>query len=337
MQASGASNETQLPRAVIRRGQAIQARIDANGKPASAAPAAAPADPAGAAASPTPPGPPAGPAPAAPAGSSNAPDPREQDPIYWRNRFKTVEGTLAADRARWAAERDRLHQELTTLQEQVRLLQAQQPAPAMDLTKLFTAEQIEKFGEDQLRTIVNPVLKVAREEAQALINQQVKPLQDQRTAEAQRVQEEQESRFVTRLTELVPDWAVINAQTEWLEWLAVTDEDTSEQRQRTLDRHHKNGNAAAVAKMFGRFKNETAPPPVADPPVLPHGDGSPGGDDTPPTPPGGALTVPTEKEIRDFTKRKATIKPGQRGYVTKEEAAEFDKRLKLKFAATSRR
>ena len=51
---------------------------------------------------------------------------------------------------------------------------------------------------------------------------------------------------------------------------------------------------------------------------------------TPPQLPRGAGTgYPTQAEIKDFYKRSATKKPGDVGFVTDKERAEFEARLKL--------
>lgn len=339
MQASGASNDTQLPRAVLRRSEAINARIEARNKarqPDSAVSTAPPVDPTSAS-DPTPPGsvaaPPATPPAAAPAPAT---DPRENDPVYWRHRYKTVEGVLKVERADRQAERERHHQELTQLQEQVRSLQAQQPAPAIDLTKLFTAEQIEKFGPDQLTTIATAAQKAAREEAQTLIQAAVKPLQDERKAQTEQTEAQRQTAYFAKLAELVPDYREIDDSDEWRLWLAAVDEETEEQRQVTLMRYHQALNANQVAKLFNRFKKESTPAPVPTPPVAPHGGGTPDGAGAP-RPPSAALTIPTDAEVRDFYRRRATKKPGQQGYISDQEAVQFEKRLELKFAANRRR
>lgn len=338
-QAPGASNDTQLPRAVLRRSEAINARIKARNEarqPESAVPAAPTVDPTSAPNDPTPPGSVAAP-PATPPASPEPPaDPRENDPVYWRHRYKTVEGVLRVERQQRQDEQDRHHQEVTQLQEQIRSLQAQQPAPAPDLTKLFTPEQIEKFGADQLATVATAAQKAARDEAQALIQAAVKPLQEERKARTEQTEADRQAAYLGKLAELVPNYAEIDASDEWKLWLAQVDDDTEEQRQETLMRYHRAMNARQVAKIFKRFEQESAPAPVPAPPVTPHGGAVADGANAPRAA-SAALTVPTEAEVRDFYKRCATKKPGQNGYVTDAERKTFEKRLELKFAANRRR
>lgn len=337
-QASGASNETQLPRAVIRRSQAINARLAARSErqPDPADPTA-PTASASAVDEATPPGSGA-PAPAAapPASPTPAVDPRESDPVYWRHRFKTIEGVLKVEREQHRTERDRFNQELTQLQEQVRSLRAAQPAPAIDLSKLFTPEQIEKHGEEHLTTIATTAQKAAREEAQALINTAIEPLKQRQVDTAAQTERTEQSEYMDKLLELVPDAVEIDNSETWSEWLNGLDEGTGIARRLVASHHHKARNVKQMVKMINRFKEETAPPTPPAPPVSPHGGGASDADPAPAQASTG-LTVPTEAEIRDFTRRSATLRKGQKGYVTDEERKLFDKRLGLKFAANRRR
>jgi len=339
-QASGASNETQLPRAVLRRSAAINDRLRARNarQPDLATPEVPKAPEVAVATDATPPGNPA-PAPT-PATPSNTPpaDPRENDPVYWRHRYKTLEGVLRVERADRKAEREQHDREVTQLQEQVRTLQTTaRPAEKPDLTKLFTPEQIEQFGEAQLTAVASAAQTAARAQAQELIQQEVKPLRDRQQARDEQAAKDREAEYLAKLTELVPDCAEIDASDEWKLWLMEVDEDTEERRQDTLMRYHSAKKAAQVAKLFNKFKRESAPPPVSAPMVTPHGGGTPAGAEVPAAGAVPNLSVPTEAEIRDFTRRAATIKPGQRGYVTDQERKAFEKRLELKFAANRRR
>jgi hypothetical protein len=339
-QASGASNETHLPRAVLRRSAAINDRLQARNarQPDPATPDAPPALDAAAAKDATPPGdaplvqPPAPPATTPPA------DSRENDPVYWRHRYKTLEGVLRVERVDRKAEREQHDLEMTRLQEQVRSLQATaKPTAKPDLAKLFTPEQIERFGEEQLSAVASAAQTAAREQAQELIRQEVEPLRDRQKARDVQAAKDRETEYWDKLAELVPDFAEIDASDEWKQWLMEVDEHTEEQRDAALKRHHAALDAGKVAKIFSRYKKHSAPPPVLAPVVTPHGGGTPAGADAPAASSVSSSSIPTDAEIRDFTRRRATIRKGQPGYVTEQESAAFDKRLELKFAANRRR
>lgn len=321
MQASPAPNETRLPRAVLRRSAAIQARLDAEREPKTdpVDPSAPPAQPSTQAT------PPVEPKPnnAAPV---TATDPRDSDPEYWKQRFRVVEGRL---KAREQEHRDAvggLHQQISELTEQVRTLQANAPAQPTDIGEFLTPEQVEMLGEQEAQTIVETVLKAARKEVKTLVDAELKPLRDANTRQRADTQQDLKQRFLDQLTELVPDYEVVDATDGWKLWLADEDESTEVVRQTILDTHIGKANAAGVAKMFKAYKATLHQIPA--PPVAPNGTGA-GPSGSPPANQPSALTAPTKQEILDFHKRRATKRKGQPGYVTDQEAIEFEKRLKL--------
>lgn len=310
MPASPATNETRLPRAVIRQSEALKARFADRHAPE---PGTDPVDPPTPEASTT--TPPADPPPAPPAPPA---DPREADPAYWKQRFQVTEGLLKAEREHRKNDAGALRQQVFELQEQVRSLQATatqaQPANEIDLGQFFTPEQVEQIGEDEAKAIAQAALKAATATAKQAIETEIKPLRDARVEDAKQAAEERKERFLDRLAELVPDYAEIDQRDDWKAWLA---EDDGE-RQAVLDRHISKANAEKVAALFGEFVKTLAPPP---PPVAPRGTGATA-PTAPPAQPG--MTPPTPAEIRDFYKR-STLKR-----VTDQERAQFEARLKLR-------
>jgi hypothetical protein len=317
MPATQASTETRVPRQVAARVAASVARYTPTetDPPNPAAPNAPAPGPAAAAATPTDP-------------QAPAVDPRHSDPNYWKQRFDVTSGILARERGERNTQIADLNRRITELQDQARNLQAAAPAAEIDLTKYFTPAQIETYGEEQCRVMAQTADKAATTKAQELIDAAVRPLREERTQAAANDAERAKQAFVDKLTELVPDWQTIDKDPRWLEgWLPEEDEN-GVQRQQLLDIHIANRNAAAAAKMFKRFAKSIE---VPAPPVAPSGTGAnPGGDAEPPTP--GAVasaTPPTKAEVKDFYKRSATIRRGQPGYVTDQERATFEARLKL--------
>ena len=319
MPASQASNETRLPRAVVRRSAAIAERYAPKAEPdpnpaAAAAPASPPAAPAATTADPP---------PAAP-----TVDPRHSDPNYWKQRFDVTSGILAREREQRQARETELNQRLTELQDQTRTLQASAPAADIDLTAFYTPEQIAAYGEEQCRVMAQTAMKAASAKAKELIDAEVRPLREKATQDAVDETERIKNAFADKLTELVPDWRVTDVDPRWLAWLDEEDENGAT-RQQVLDIHSRNRNAAACAKMFKLFAKVIA---VPKPPVTPSGSGAnPGSDATPPD--AGAVeaaTPPTAAEIKDFFKRSSTVRKGQFGFVTDEERTKFEARLKLK-------
>lgn len=336
--------ETPLPRALRRqmeRVSALQAqqRAGASSNAAPTPPATVPdggaandtnvPEPAAtpAAAAPVPSAPPAQ-APAAPAA-----DQRENDPAYWRERFRVMQGINATQRTEHGealATRDR---ELTDLRARVQELEQQLAArPAggsdkLDLSLFFKPEQIERFGEDQCEAMARAAIAAANSQAQQILDAEVKPLKERAKADDDRKVADAEAKFWKELGTLVPDFNEINADQAWLDWLTDLDDD-GEQRQKRLNRHRNARNAQGVANVFKDFlksKQPSAAPPVA----APRGASGGGGNEAPPANVAGK-GYPTREEIRDYTKRSATIRnPRDPRFVTDKEKVEFEARLKL--------
>lgn len=312
MQASQTQNETRLPRAVLRRSEAINARIAArNESEAAIAANEPPAPPSPNAADPADPNPPP---PAPPV------DPRESDPAYWKQRFNVTAGVLRREREERQADAERFSQQMTELQGQIRALQASAPPAEVDLSKFLTPEQVSALGEDDAKTIVQTAVQAAREEVQKAFAAELKPLQDQRIAEQERAAADLKTQFWDKLAELVPDFEQVNETDEWKIWLGQDDEAAGVQRQALLNTHVGRLEAAKVAKMFEAYKATLARPA---PPVGPSGRGAaPTGELPRPDPTAGQY--PSAAEIKDFYKRAAL------GKVKDAERVKFEARLKLR-------
>jgi hypothetical protein len=323
MQASTPPNETRLPRQVLRRSAAIQAHLDARReqKTDPVDPNATPALPS-AQATPTADTPPNDAPPNAPVA-----DPRENDPAYWKHRFKVVEGRLRVREDEHRLATEGLQQQISMLTEQIRDLKASAPAAPIDLSEFLTQEQIESMGEDEARTIVTTALTAARKEVKTLVDQELAPLRQQKTEQQATDKQSLQHAFLTKLTELEPDWEQYDQTEEFEAWLMDVDEGTGLVRNEVLQSHIRAASAGGVAKIFKTYK--TSLPKTPAPPVAPNGSGA-GPSGSPPATPTAGLTAPTTREIREFYKRASTIRKGQPGYVTDQERAAFDKRMKLR-------
>src|SRR5574341_1213713 len=299
MQANQAENNTRLPRAVVRRSAAIQARIDAQNAaletdPASddtATPLLAPsADALNADATPTSPAVEPPPAPAEP--------PQTTD---WEQKARSA---------------------MAQLTEQVNTLQASQTAAQPDIHAYFTPEQIEQFGEDQCEASLAAAEKRMRE----LLQEGLRPIVETHQRQQLDAAEQRAQAFKDRLQALVPDFEEIDNDPDWLDvWLVEVDETTGTSRGEILTRLVQKGDVRRTAKMFQAFKASRARPTPPTPPVVPNGTGANGGGE--PAPRGPALTAPTGAEVREFYKRAAL------GKVSEQERVAFEARL----AARSRR
>jgi hypothetical protein len=319
MQSQTNPNDTKLPRAILKRSAAINARYaktDESEIPAAgaAAPATEPAsNPA---------------TPAEPAAPAVVVDPRENDPAYWKQRFSVTSGLLARERDDNSTALRGLRQRVSELQGQLEVAQASRPAGepvAVDVKKFFTDAQIEQYGPEQCETMARAAMTAAHETAKTLVDAAVRPFKE----EQQTREEDDKARvmreFKDKLFELVPDWQEIDKDQRWLDWLADDDEN-GVSRQGVLTEHIERQNAARAAKMFLAWKKSVAPAPAApaapaQPPITPSGTGAGGGEG-----PANAAAVPgagrpTATEIKDFYKRAAL------GKVKPEERVAFEARL----------
>ncbi len=326
MQPTTAPNEVKLPRAVLRRSAAIQARIDARNKPAEPeiipTGDAAPATPPAAALAP----------PAEPQAAAPAADPRDSDPSYWKQRFSVTEGILRRERTDRATERDSLYQRIAKAEDDLRTLQATaKPADdVIDLALFYTPAQIEQYGEEQCRVMATTALRAARQTAQASIDAAVRPLQERQERQQTDSAAEARQGFEDALTEQLPNWREIDADNRWRAWLAEEDENEVV-RQTVLNVYLQKGNAVGAARMMKKWIATVAPAPAAatpTPPITPSGSGAnPEGGNAPPPSPAAQAGAPTDVEVRDFYKRSAL------GKVKPDERTAFEARLALRHGA----
>lgn len=256
-----------------------------------------------------------------------AADPRENDPAYWRQRFNVTQGMLRTQQENHRAAVEDKDRVITELRDKVRSLESGKSSSASDAVEVatfFTPEQIERFGQDQCEAMATAAVKAARQQAQALLESEVKPLRDKAKATQAQAQEDKEAGFWEKLAEQVPDYPEINKDPAWLEWLTDDDADTGMQRQDILDRHRGALNAIGVAKLFQKFKATKTPartPPVAPPRSAAGGQNDGQASNVP------AQGYPTQAESKEFYKR------AKLGKVTDQERVLWEQRLKSKAAA----
>jgi hypothetical protein len=259
-----------------------------------------------------------------PTPSPAAIDPRENDPVYWKQRFKVTEGMWKRDKERFDLDRQSLQEQLDTALTKVRELESKGSTSEdeIDLAEFFTAEEIETLGEDQARIQARTIQKQARKIAKELVDKEVQPLRKREQDKAVRLQEEAQQGFLAALTELAPNWEAVNVDERWLDWLSQDDPNTGIWRQQILDNAQAKGDAARVAKMIEQWESSLNPVAVPrEPNAAPEGRSGAGGGGAPGDENQPVLGHPSKQEIRDFYKRKAL------GKITEAQAKEFDARI----------
>lgn len=311
MQASQAKNEVRLPRAVVERSARIQADLDA--RQAQRESELSPPAPAPAAETPPAPTPPAA-------------DPRKDDPRYWEQRHKVTEGLLRVEREGRISDAQTASQRIAELNAQIQSLQAGAPAAPTDVSRFFTPEQVEKFGEEQCRVMATAAEAAADVKIQAMqsrLEAQMQPLVEARKQDQTDAATRKRQDFEDALTAAYPTWRTVDVTPEWHAWLAQTDESSGLVRQSILHSHGQRHDANRIATMFRQYEESTRAPA---PPVAPHGTAGNGGGNAPPPPQAAQGGYPSQSEIKDFFKRSAL------GKVKDEERIAFEARLKPRTA-----
>jgi|SRR5882672_417727 len=321
-QASPASNEVQLPRAVVERSKRIEARLKAQ-REAEAGPAVE-----------TPPAPEPGatvapPVDPQPPRATAAEDPRQSDPLYWKQRFDVMNGILARERQQSAETIEGLYQRIDELEGQVATLKASpQPSSSkIDLGKYFTPEQIERLGEDEALSMATTAEKAAQDAAKAAIDQMaalLKPEQKRRERLEVNDLERKKREYKEAIVAKYPDFdTAIDAADDWVSYLQNFYGTTDIPRQQILDRYITTFNVAKTVEFIEDFLKTRDRP---TPPVVPQGSGASSSGGTSPAVPSG-LKAPSNQEVRDYYTRAAL------GKVTDQQRTEFEARQKLRAAS----
>lgn len=315
--------DVSLPRAVRERVNRVNERIRQRTETQEPAPTEPNPPSANEPAAVTPPEPPAlaEPSPA---------DPRELDPQYWKQRFNVTAGMLRREREERAREIEDRDRETAELRSELLALKSTAQAPEeIDISGFFTPEQIEQYGEDQCKTMVRAAMTAAKQQVQATVEAELKPMREREQKRAEKNEQQAARAFTEALSELVPDFEEIDASPEWHEWLAEEDPTAGVERQALLTHHVQRRDATRTAAMFQQFKKSKEP--ARQPAVAPTATAAPGSHVVRSGEP--KKGAPTDAEIKDYHKRAATKRPGQPGYVTPEERAEFEERMRLRFQA----
>ena len=306
-QASPASNEVRLPRAVV------EGNDPAAGTPPAAGPGVTAA-------------PPVEPQPPKPSVATT--DPRHSDPLYWKQRFDVVTGFLTQERQQHATVVEQLSQQIDELEGQVATLKATPPSSSkIDPGKYFTPEQIERMGEEEATSIAATAEKAAQEAANAAVERMtamLKPVENQREREAKANTERRKREYKEALLAEYPDFDEMDHADDWIAYLQANYGTTDIPRQQILNRYIVTFNVPKTIEFIKEFL-ETRNRPA--PPVVPQSEGAKPGDGELPEPPvPGATDYPSRQEIRDFYKRSSLRQ------VTDAERTKFEARLSRRAA-----
>lgn len=202
-----------------------------------------------------------------------------------------------------------LNQRVTQLTELLSRIQQrpadQQPTPQAPTGA--TAKDIDDFGGEMV-AMVQRVVAGAMAQIETRFASEVTKIQQVIGQVGQKQQLTAQQQFAKDLNEAVPDWAAIDKQPEWLEWLGQADPLTGYVRQVILDNAHTALDAGRVAAIFNAYK-ATRPAPAPAPVAAPAEVATPLAKQVAPTkasatvtPPAPATSVWTDAAIQAFYK-----------------------------------
>lgn len=177
----------------------------------------------------------------APQPPSDSTPPQEES---WEHRFKVLQGKYNAEVPRFAHENKDLKSRLQSLEDQLEEMKNAKP-PEL----LVKPEEIEQYGEG----LIDVARRVAREELaskDAMIAKLRSEIDSVKSVQSHVVQDS----FFRSLTEMVPDWEALNADTNFLNWLDEVDDLTGETRQALLGRAEQSRDPVRAAKFFNTYK-----------------------------------------------------------------------------------
>jgi hypothetical protein len=177
----------------------------------------------------------------APQPPTDSPPPQEES---WEHRFKVLQGKYNAEVPRFAHENKDLKGRLQSLEDQLDEMKNAKP-PEL----LVKPEEIEQYGEG----LIDVARRVAREELaskDAVIAKLRSEIDSVKSVQSHVVQDS----FFRSLTEMVPDWEALNADTNFLNWLDEVDDLTGETRQALLGRAEQSRDPLRAAKFFNTYK-----------------------------------------------------------------------------------
>ena len=173
-------------------------------------------------------------------------DPPAED--KWEHKFKVIEGKYKAEVPRLAAQIRELSQKVESLSAENEELKSK---PAAAAQALISPEDREKYGDD----LLDVIRRAAKEEIGAK-DAEISTLKKQLEMITSSTVKQNEVSFYDRLGQLVPDWPVINDDSNFHEWLDEYDELTGKRRQDLLSEAENSKDADRVARFFSKWKTQ---------------------------------------------------------------------------------
>ena len=165
---------------------------------------------------------------------------KNDDVVYWKNRFTVMEG-------KYKAELPRLRQREKELLGEVASLKGQLEGQPASTTSGFTQEEVDEYGEDFLAMVDKAAKRNANPEVVERLEEHVNRVEDDQ-------HDNRQARYLTEIDLGVPDWRAINDKAEWLDWLSATDPFSGFTRQSLLDKAQNEMDSTQIIQIFNTFK-----------------------------------------------------------------------------------
>lgn len=172
---------------------------------------------------------------------SNNQGSKDNDPVYWRNRFNILQG-------KYNSEVPALNQKVHTLESEMEKLKASgQPADLVAQMGDLTPEEIEDYGEDFIRVMQ----KIAKQSQTSIpeLGEIAKKIDRLESTTAQ----DAEAQFFADLERVVPNYSDINKSKDFFDWLSGTDPMSGITRQEMLNKGRSALNASQVSLIFNAY------------------------------------------------------------------------------------
>ena len=186
-----------------------------------------------------------------------APEPEVREPEVkptsdWEHKYRTLEGKYNAEVPRLHQQNKELVTTLQALQEKVELLDAAAPSTSAE-DRLVSDKDVEAYGQE--------LIDVQRRVAREVLSSELKA-RDVKIAQLEKALNKTGGdvavmSFEQRLAMEVPDFAAINVDPKWIDWLEETDPYTGEPRRAFAELAYNNGDIAKIRKVVDFYKSST--------------------------------------------------------------------------------
>lgn len=195
-----------------------------------------------------------------------APTPAPSQEDTWERRYKTLQGLFNAEVPKLQQQNKELSAKLHEAIERMDKLSQQQSKPAEPQTPQLDPKDVENFGSDLVEMVQRQTQQVLGSVAAKLdgvvtsFEKRLVAVEQALKGTTQTVAVTAEEVFFNKLTQVVPDWEQINANEDFLAWLADVDPVYGQPRQTALTTAQQKLDVARVAAVFNAFK-ATLPKP----------------------------------------------------------------------------